>query len=251
MAAGVTIFMERCKMKSLLQGRSIVVEFVGPTGSGKTTNCQYFSDLLQEQELSVYTFSDVKKYLYHQSLFRRLFIIFKAIAIHAVSIISYTLLLLRSKLFSFNSLYRYTKLCVFNQALQLFIKEVKPDVVLLDQWSIQGLWSATIFKLDSYNAFSEKLVRFYFKTDIVLYFDLDTETANERIAHRNHGDSRFDKMEPMQRLERLKKYNGYLLQLYEQSSCTNKFQVSALDSPSQNAEFFLEKLKEFIRHTYP
>jgi thymidylate kinase len=250
-AAGVTTFKNKSKIKTLLQGRSVIVEFVGPTGSGKTTNCQSFSDSLKVEELSVYMFSDVKKHLYNQSLFKRIYVYSKAIVISFTNLISYTFLLLRYKIFSFDSIYRYIKLCIFNEALQLFIKEVKPDVVLLDQWIIQGLWSATIFKLDSYLTLPEKLSQFYFKTDIVIYFDLDTKTATERIAYREHGDSRFDKMDGKHRLERLQKYNGYLHQLYEQSACRNNFKVSTLESPDYNANIFLGKLKEFIMHTQP
>ena len=130
--------------------------------------------------------------------------------------------------------------------LQQFIVKRKFDVLLLDQWIIQGLWSATIFRNNSYDLLHEKLSQFYFKSDIVLYLHIDSSTASERIDSRSTYTSRFDKMDAGKRLEELEKYSRYLFQLYENSNCMNKLEFSAMESPKKNAEDFLQHLKRTV-----
>lgn len=228
---------------------TIVVEFVGPTGGGKTTNCQSFSDLLKKKNLKVAVFSDLKKYFYGQKYSRRFYIFLNTIRIHGVDFLKYTLLLAFHGIYSFDALYRYIKLCVFNAALQDFVRTQTIDIVLLDQWSIQGLWSATIFNLKSHRKLQEKLRKFYFQTDYVLYFDIDAVTASERIGARNTGRSRFDKMSLEKRMAEFEKHNGYLFELYKNSNCGNKYVFSTLESPVKNAETFLAFLSPLATKT--
>jgi thymidylate kinase len=227
-------------------GKAFIVEFVGPTGGGKTTNCQYFTDLLKKRNLSVAVFADVKAYFYGLKYYRMLYVVAKAAGVHGFDFLAFMKLLASHGIFSFDAVYRYMKLCVFNRALQDFLATSKVHVVLLDQWIIQGLWSATIFRLGSYGALQRELSRFYFKTDCVLYFDIDAVTASRRIGERNTGRSRFDKMNMQERLEESEKHNGYLFELYQHSSCENKHVFSTHESPAENAEGFLSLLTRLI-----
>jgi len=219
--------------------RTIVVEFVGPTGSGKTTNCQSFSALLNTMNMSVAVFADLKAYFYRMKFYRRLRVILVTLRLHGPDFFAFAGLLASHGAYSFDSVFRYIKLCVFNTALQDFVRTQKVDIVLLDQWIIQGLWSATILKLKSYGDLETKLKRFYFNTDYVLYFDVDVATASARIEARDTGKSRFDTMTAERRLVEFEKYNGYLFQLYKNSSCENKHVFSTRESPARNAEVFL------------
>ena len=234
--------------ESLLPSKSIVVEFVGPTGSGKTANCLCFSGLLRKNGLKVSMFSDLKDYLYSQKFHIKFLIALKTLIFNGTDFIRYFLILANHGIYSFDSIFRYIKLCVFNMALQQFIEKKKVDVLLLDQWIIQGLWSATIFKLKSYDTLHDKLKRFYFKTGVVLYFDIDTATASERVGSRDSYSSRFDRMDSDRRLVEFKKYNAYLFQLYENSNCKNKLQFSTTVSPAKNAEDFLHQLNHMITY---
>ncbi len=234
--------LDQSKNKSLHSVKGMVVEFVGPTGGGKTTNCRYFSELLKKNGLHVYVFSDLKKHLYSLKYHQKIFIVLKTIAFYSHYVLQYTFTLAYHGIFSFNSILRYVKLCVFNTGLQHFLENRNVDILLLDQWIIQGLWSATIFKSKSYDTLPLKLKRFYFKTSMILYFNIDAVTASERIGSRDSQQSRFDRMDPAKRIEESEKYNTYLFQLYENSNCKYKFMYTTTESPAKNAENFLHQL---------
>jgi thymidylate kinase len=224
----------------------MIVEFVGQVGGGKTTNCNHFSKLLKENGFIIYMLSDLKNYYHRKSLFNKFYIIIRTFIHHGIDLIRFILLLGQFGIFSLDSIIRFGRLCVRNVTLQEFKKQKKFDILLLDQWIIQGLWSATIFKHDSYDVLHKKLRKFYFKTDVVLFFHLDFETAAKRIEARHTYTSRFDRMNFNQRLAKLKKYSGYLFKMFQNSDCNNKKEFSALESPEKNAEDFLYELKYML-----
>lgn len=234
------------KSDPALRGKQLIVEFVGPAGSGKTTNCLHFANLLRNENLTVYVFGDIKEYLYQLGLCRRFNVYLNALLSNGLSILSFAYILTFNGVYSIDSIYRYTKLCVFNAVLQQFMKTRKVDLVLLDQWVIQGLWSATIFKTGTHGRFSKLLKRFYFKTSYVLYFDIDEETACQRIGSRTSGRSRFDRMKKEKRLAEMKKYNRYLHELFANSDCRNKMTFSTKVKPGKNAEAFSRHLEHAI-----
>ena len=228
---------EASENKSPLRMKGVVVEFVGPTGSGKTTNCLYFSKLLKDNGLEVYVFSDLKKYLYSLKYHKKILILLKTLFYYSHHFLRFSVTLAYHGIFSFNSNIRYIKLCIFNMGLQHFLINRNVDVIIIDQWIIQGLWSATIFKLKSCERIQYALQQFYFKSNIVLYFDIDAATASERIGSRESQQSRFDKMDPAKRIAESEKYNAYLFQLYENSNCQHKFMYSTKESPAKKTLF--------------
>ncbi|GAB2530084.1 hypothetical protein [Rufibacter soli] len=127
-------------------------------------------------------------------------------------------------------------------ALAKLMSSKEVDLVLLEQWIIQELWSATIFKSTSYQQLATKLKAFHFKCDYIFYLDVDMPTAAERIQHRGTFLSRFDTMEASKRLEELNKHNGYLFQLYQSSGCKNKYVISTQGTPALTAESLLQHL---------
>lgn len=216
---------------------SIVIEFVGPTGGGKTTNCNEFSRELNAQKLTVATFAEFKKWFYKAPRITQASILFNAIFLKG-NMFSFISLLIRNNLLHFDAIKRFFKLSVFNSALQQFKKNKLVDVIILDQWIIQGLWSATIFRNRNSSNVSRELSRFFFPVDFVFYFDVDAKTASERIGGRDAGRSRFDKMDPDKRLAETEKFNQYLFELFQASGCANKKIFSTLESPSKNAREF-------------
>lgn len=229
-------------VRLLVKGRGLIVEFVGPTGAGKTTNCLYFLQFFRERHINAYAFADVKAFLYRLHLVDRVKVYLQAIFIGS-ALRSYCSLLVRHGVYSLDAVYRYLKLCIFNRAMHRFIRQHDVDVLFLDQWIIQGLWSATIFKNGASGEIQDALRRFYFKSDYVLYFDLDEDTACDRIHLRDNGKSRFDKMDKGRRLSELRKTTPYLYRLFENCDCLNKFKFSARNSVQRNAEDFLHHLK--------
>ena len=221
----------------------LIVEFVGPPGSGKTTNCSHFSDLLNRSGINAHVFKDVKQFLYQLGIFQRFLLYGRTILFNSDRLLSYILLLTTSGIFSLDSVKRYIKLCIFNTAAREFMNTHRVDVLLLDQWIIQGLWSATIFRARSYVSLQQKLPEFYFPTSYVLYFDVDEETACDRIEARNSDTSRFDQMDRERRLTEMKRYNDYLRTLYENSGCSNKLRFSTKEDPQIHAKAFLKVIQ--------
>lgn len=231
---------------ALLKGRELIVEFVGPPGCGKTTNCQSFIDRCREINLHVYTFTDVKAHLYQLPLAQRIRIYLATLLRKSHILLLYSWLLASHGILSMDSIYRYVKLCIFNDAVRGFMQSRRCDMLLLDQWAIQGLWSATIFKAGPLEALQSKLKKFYFKSDVIVFFDIDAETASGRIGSRHSNLSRFDRMNDHERLARLRQYNQYLFQLYANSDCRRKLSLSGNLQPDENAERFLYHLQNTL-----
>src|SRR5688572_24803990 len=101
------------KIEHLLKGKGLIIEFVGPTGSGKTTNCFHFLELFRKRNIKAYTFNDIKVYVSELTFYHRLHLCFDAILLNWRQLLSYTFLLARRGIWSFDSIYRYIKLCIF------------------------------------------------------------------------------------------------------------------------------------------
>lgn len=226
----------------VLKEHHFVVECVGPTGAGKTTVCNFMAELLRQHGISVFSFKDVKQYFYQNKL-RTLSIIIRTLFADGLTVIKFLALRARHGHMSADAVSRFMRLCIFHTAMREFSSKQKPHVLLLDQWSIQGLWSATIFAPSTAQLMTQ-LKRFFFPVDVLIYFDVDVQTSVSRIENRRHGASRFDSMPQDQRLEQLQRYNAYLYQLFEQAECRSKLTLSTLQSPEQCARRGVEFLKE-------
>ena len=230
---------------TLFRKVAIVIEFVGSPGAGKTTSCRHFSEMLQQKNLKVCQSQDIKDYILELSLLKKLVLFSETMLLKGRLLFLYPVILALNKAFTLHAVYRYVRLAVFNQALAKMVKTRGIDVVLLDQWVIQELWSATIFKLEKFDKVLKQLQKFYLETDLVFYFSINPETASERISGRDTNLSRFDGMSPEKRVEALSKYSNYLYQLYEMSDCGHKHVLLAEQNPSENAGYFYKQLKQF------
>lgn len=224
--------------------KSIVIEFVGPPGSGKTTTCNSAVEYLKHAGIKIYVFKDVKAYLYQSRLAQKAAIIFRTLLRHSMDLFSFKILLVKHGGFNVNSVFRYAKLCLFNQALQHFKSTKTGGIILLDQWVIQGLWSATIFSVKDPEKMRDSLKRFYFPVDYIVYFDIDVDTAVQRIETRGTFTSRFDNMTDEERTEIMHLHNHYLKNLFLQSTGKSKWLVSTTVSLQQNVTDFVERLKQ-------
>jgi thymidylate kinase len=223
-----------------LKHKAITIEFVGPPGAGKTTSCHYFSELLKSKGFKVGTRQELKAFVKKMGFAGKLFLLLKLVLFRGPAVALYILSFAVNRIYSMDSIYRFVKLTLFDLALKQYKKNSDADVVLLDQWIIQEIWSATIFRAKSYTGISKSLSRFYFSTDVVFYLDVDIHTACERIRTRTTNFSRFDKMDAKRRAEELEKYNSYLFQLFESSDCKQKHLFSGHNSLQMNAALFIQ-----------
>ena len=223
--------------------KAVIIEFVGLPGTGKTTSSRYFSHVLKERGLQVCLIEDIERYLKSLNFFQKLYIISKAGVLRAHLLLLYILLYVSNGMFSLEYFIHYASLILRETALKQLVKEKGIDVVLLDQWAIQAVWSSTIFHLKP-TAFVIKYFKYlYLKTDFVLYFEIDPAIASQRMEMRPTFLSRFDLMDIKKRKEELMKYKNYLIQLYMNSDCKNKHIFSTELTPSENAKDFLDILR--------
>ncbi len=228
--------------------KGVIVEFVGPTGGGKSTNCKTFSQFLTARHLKVGIFGDVKDYFHQLPGRAQAKLITNAFLHHGMSMLSFTWLLMANHIYRINSLYRFIKLCIFHEMMIEYIDVSNVNVLLLDQWAVQGLWSATIFSnRTAYEKILTQLSSFFFPVDLLVYLNIDANTASDRIMSRDVHKSRFDQMDHSKRMMEFSKYNYYLLQLFEQSPCKQKLRLSAKDTPQANAEEFMNYLQNHWR----
>lgn len=228
----------------MVAGKTVVIEFVGPPGAGKTTSCHCFTELLRRKSFHVLTRQDIHAYLKRMNLPAKSFLILRIILLRFHRFCYYTFILGLHGIYSADALYRYLRLTVYQKVLHQLLDLKKADIVILDQWLIQELWSATIFKKKSYSRIKHHLQPFYFKTDAVIFFKIDVETAARRIELRSSSLSRFDRMNKSDRLEELERHSDYLFDLYQKSTCKHKYIYSANHLPAKNAELFLHHLDQ-------
>jgi thymidylate kinase len=228
--------------------KALVVEFVGPPGSGKTTNCRHFEEVLKKRGLEVFTLQDIKDYVRNMHFIQKTGLVLQFIFLRGHLFLYFSSCLIYNRIFNWNSLYRFIRLSLFNLALKQVKKKGYVDVVLLDQWMIQELWSATIFRTHSYRKLVRPLSKFYFHTDIVLYFNIDVITASERIGKRKSGRSRFDRLDKDRRVAELLKFDSYLSLLYQRSGCSEKLAYSSYERPEYNAALFASYLDNTFQY---
>lgn len=228
----------------MVAGRAVIIEFVGPPGAGKTTSCHCFTELLRRKSFHVLTRQDIHAYLKRMNLLSKSLLLAGIILFRFHRLCYFIFTLALNGIFSADSLYRYLRLTVYQQVLHQLLDFKKADIVILDQWLIQELWSATIFKKKSYSRITHHLQPFYFRTDVVIFFKIDVATAARRIEFRSSGFSRFDLMDKSSRLEELERHSGYLFDLYQKSPCKHKYIYSANHLPAKNAELFMHHLEQ-------
>ena len=146
-----------------------------------------------------------------------------------------------------DAVFRFMRLCFFEQVMRQFVKKKNPDFMILDQWALQDLWSATLFSKNG-RPLAHHMRMFFGKPDVLVYFDVDARTAAERISHRTNGLSRFDSMDPESRRAALEQYGGYLHDLFDASACRSKLLLDAQRPPAKNVQLFLYHLNQ-LHHT--
>lgn len=229
--------------------QTIIVEFVGPPGGGKTTLCDGLKTQLANNGLKTAIFKDVKRHLREKSLFSKLAFVLSNTFKNLPVFLTFSVLLFKSGVFSINSIIRYYKVTLFNGSISSFINNSKTQVLLLDQWSVQQLWSATIFRAKDYERLKSNLVDFFLEPDVMIYVDINLSIASERVSGRSSMTSRFDKMSENERTKYLHEYNDYLKSLFMTSRAKNKLTISGNQELSTNVEKLFIYLKDTFNTT--
>src|SRR5205823_4790582 len=114
--------------KRLTKSKSIIIEFVGPPGAGKTTSCQCFSELLHAKGLKVCTLQDIKDYVKEMNIAKKSLLLLKFIFFRSILLIFFSALLAYNRIYSVHSIYRFMRLTIFDLALNQYVRNKRIDV---------------------------------------------------------------------------------------------------------------------------
>ena len=228
-------------------------------GAGKTTVVETF---ISEVGMNDKIFNDVRSY--------HLFLRYNKYTGRLIKFFEFIFALLKNRSFSaqlffFIIKYRGTNNFVFLLKKYIYIslryakinslKSVKNKKVFIqDEGLIQSIISILfpndiIKKTIPLN--SIVLRKILKQLDVVIFFDLDVNTAIKRINSRNTFSSRFDNLEKDLLNKKLKLFNDYIEKMYNESKINDirTFKIDGNQSKKFHVQIFTELLNE-INHLY-
>jgi len=193
--------------------KPIVIEFLGLPGAGKSTVCQQVTAILHQEGWHV-----LQRYDYYRWLQRCPWTV--KVKVHTcgylkrfpitLKILCYELM--RPPLNRW-SLRLARTLALHHAYFDEFIRATHPQLCLLDQWTLQSLWSIGVTHQETDSAPVTTMAHTLI-TDAphaYIYFHLPPEVAAHRVAHRPTGQSRFDQR-PYQEIKAILRQSDQLFQ---------------------------------------
>ena len=192
--------------------KPLIVELVGLPGAGKTTVSQQVALKLRERGLQIVSRDEILKQWKQKNLLQ------KAIQLLPNNL-NHCNILINSLVFAFQV--KPINLQSFSKAAKIFTNVSRNDtvarahdceIILLDQGLLQETWSVGITGSPPQTKYLkwEMMPLFHNRSTIILYFQVEIETALYRIQHRQTMTSRFDLMDSKQAYSILEKYSLYL-----------------------------------------
>lgn len=172
----------------------VLVEFFGLPGSGKTTLSYLIQQRLITERFDVSHRDDLMRWVQSRTIPSK---IARSLLYPCWTVcLAYNLLLFygHTTLKHPAFLKDIAKLVNTRIYLDAFIKQRRPDILLLDQWSVQTIWSNWIGRKSNNHENLSKNVNYTekFHQKKYLFFSITPEEAASRIAGRTRGGSRFD-----------------------------------------------------------
>ena len=214
---------------------TVVVEFLGLPGAGKTTLAESLSELLVSKGKVVATRKEINQWSVQVGIMRKLFLVLK----QSLSIGYYFYHTFRF-LTTLNPLGKGIGKRVLRTPLidiyqNEFIKDRKYNWTLLDQGSLQNLWSMAAFsksiEYKSLKTIFNVVMQGNSYQHVYVYLDSSPELVGTRVMKRSHGESRFDNMTSVSMTESLRNSNTVMCRLAELLSLSGK-RVLILDAKS-------------------
>jgi thymidylate kinase len=225
---------------------SLILEFIGLSGAGKSTVAEALLSRLRLQGYTCVHRHDIGGQAVPRPLhFSRL----AAYFIRHPALLSGSLHLGRSAP-------RLT-LSGFREAIRFYVwsyrvalgRKLGPDIVVLDQGIIQEGWGLVVrqtgLEPSAIAQATKEIVRGARMTYALIYFDVDRDLAARRIAARTAGESRFDAMDQVAAQRLLEVHEPLLKELFRDVAETAGLPVLRVDARA-SVGALLDELVGFI-----
>lgn len=223
----------------------IILEFFGLPGSGKTTIALLLKDRLQDAGYDTAAKPGLANWVQQTPLLKKTSLLFShpIYTLRGLSVLSPWFLTSFDNSMDNKMLFRWLTSSLY---LDAFVKNQTPNICILDQWSVQMLWSAFYEQnlpgqelFNRYISYAEAfLPRKY------IFFKLRPEVASLRIVNRKNGDSRLDGLKPDVVTQKLLVSEALINKLAEalnQNDCDVLF-VNAEDHPESIVNQILKQI---------
>jgi hypothetical protein len=174
--------------------RAVIVEFFGLPGSGKTAVHDIINQRLIDKGLDVASQEELIQWLRNHL---RLFKASLALKRPIWAFICLFYCIGAFGFFAFKNKYLFTRIVSTISStvyLKNFLIKRKPDIFLLDQYTVQNIWSTWVGRKIPDTEILSRIIKHsdsYIGRKYI-FFESDPKSVSKRIANRNHGTSRFD-----------------------------------------------------------
>jgi thymidylate kinase len=235
----------------------LIVEFVGLPGAGKTTVSKTLASSLQIDSKRVLILEDIEKSCgwgkgkRGKNRIQKVIGLASATVRHWNASLESVLYASQVKPLNAESFICLTTVPRLLEMVQKTVSSKSCDVVLLDQWLIQNIWSVGVTGEITPTNFLERLIRKYGYFDIpvlVVHFDLDVNTAVNRIQCRSTTESRFDKMQAEKAHAILLKHCSSLTEIirYIEDVGIPVLKVDAAQTAQKNSQLILSWISSML-----
>ncbi|MGF1540307.1 MAG: NB-ARC domain-containing protein [Pleurocapsa sp.] len=229
--------------------KPLIVEFVGLPGAGKTTISQQVELKLKERDLQIVSRDKILKQWEQENLWQKV-----------VQLLPDNLhdwhILINSLIFALQV--RPINRQSFSKAAKIFANFKRNnavalakdcDIILLDQGLLQETWSVSITGSPPPGKYLKREIIPLFdrSTTIIIYCQIDIDTALKRIQNRTTSNSRFDQMDAKKAQELLEKYFFYLQEIINCARTSNTI-ILELDSSQEIKEQSKKAVNLITRH---
>ncbi len=242
-------------------GQSLILEFVGLPGAGKTTICREVASQLNNQGVSFVSGDEILQQWRQQSTWQRLIKLIPQTQ-NQWQILLYSLFLASQvKPTNRQSFSKAAKIFANVKRLDAIARSAAPrtqnsQIILLDQGLLQETWSVGITgTTPSAESIKQELaLLFHQRPMAIVYFQIDVDTALERIQNRPTSESRFDRMHPEAAQQLLSRYVAYMQKIV---NCAHTFNIPILEIDSslpidEKAKSILSWMNhDFMEHPAP
>jgi len=224
-----------------------IIEFYGLPGTGKTSVADVLIDDMRLKGLKVKGRQDYEVWIKGLSFYVNVFMIIKTLFTILFNINLLLNYMLTTK--SVESLNIKLFFFIFYKAFSLkaFKKKFKDDIILLDQFLMQDIWSLFVFSSSYKEEVIKAIVSCCSQTDCIFFFSLSSEINAKRLSQRSGGTSRFDSNSYKDALASLLANKLYTEEVYSYSlKGSKKYIVDSSLSIKKNVDVIYKKITGYL-----